>query len=152
VSAHQAWLSLGANIGDPAAQLADAVERLAHHEAISVTARSTVIRTKPWGKLDQPDFANMAVAITTTLSPQDLLAACLAIEAEMGRTRIEVWGPRLIDIDIIAYERLEMTSQRLTIPHPHAHDRDFVLDPLGEIAPDIALWIRARQAPGRGSS
>ena len=140
-----AWLSLGANIGDPAAQLADAITRLNAHQAISVVVQSTVIRTKAWGKTDQPDFANMAATVETDLLPVDLLHACLDIERDMGRVRHEVWGPRLIDIDIIAYERVEMDSTKLILPHRFAHERDFVLDPLREISPETADWIVQRQ-------
>ena len=142
----RAWLSLGANIGDPPAQLAEAIARLDAHEHIAIAARSTIIRTRAWGKTDQPDFANMAAAIDTDLSPIDLLHACLDIERDMGRVRHEVWGPRLIDIDIVAYERLEMDSAKLTLPHRFAHERDFVLVPLREIAPDIADWITGRHS------
>jgi 2-amino-4-hydroxy-6-hydroxymethyldihydropteridine diphosphokinase len=141
----RAWLSLGANIGDPPAQLAEAVQRLGTVTGTTVTAQSAVIRTAPWGKTDQPDFANMAIEIETDLEPEALLDACLTIEHEMGRVREEVWGPRLIDIDIIAYERIRQRSERLTLPHPHAHEREFVLGPLREISPDTAEWIIARQ-------
>ena len=141
-----AWLSLGGNIGDPAAQLADAIRRLDAHDHIRVIAQSSVIRTKAWGKTDQPDFANMAAAVETDLLPIDLLHACLDIERDMGRVRHEVWGPRLIDIDIIAYERLEMDTTKLILPHRFAHERDFVLEPLREISPDTAVWIRSRHA------
>jgi 2-amino-4-hydroxy-6-hydroxymethyldihydropteridine diphosphokinase len=140
----KAWLSLGANIGYPKAQLAEAVQRLDAHPEIAVINRSSVIITKPWGKTDQPDFANMAVAVETSLKPEPLLDACLAVERSMGRERIEVWGPRLIDIDIIAYDRLEMATERLTVPHPYAHERDFVLDPLREIDPATAEWVVER--------
>ncbi|MBB4053709.1 2-amino-4-hydroxy-6-hydroxymethyldihydropteridine diphosphokinase [Devosia subaequoris] len=141
----RAWLSLGANIGDPAAQLVDAIIRLDAHEAISVVAQSSIIRTKAWGKTDQPDFANMAATVETDLLPVDLLHACLDIEREMGRVRHEVWGPRLIDIDIIAYERVEMDSTKLVLPHRFAHQRDFVLVPLREISPETADWVIRRQ-------
>lgn len=137
----RAWLSLGANIGDPQAQLAEAVERLDRHPRITVVNRSNVLTTKPWGKTDQPDFANMAVTVETGLAPEALLDACLEIERTMGRERIEVWGPRLIDIDIIAYERLIQATSRLTLPHKFAHERAFVLDPLREIDPATAEWI-----------
>ncbi|ODT50320.1 2-amino-4-hydroxy-6-hydroxymethyldihydropteridine diphosphokinase [Devosia sp. 63-57] len=140
----KAWLSLGANIGDPSAQLAEAISRLDAHPDITVVAQSQVIRTKAWGKTDQPDFANMAAAVETALEPIDLLHVALDIERDMGRVRHEVWGPRLIDIDIIAYERVEMQTGRLTLPHPFAHQRDFVLVPLREIAPDVAAWIEGR--------
>lgn len=140
----KAWLSLGANIGDPPAQLAEAVRRIAAHQDITVTAQSAVLATKPWGKTDQPDFANMAIAIETSLQPLELLDLVLGIERDMGRVRDEVWGPRLIDIDIIAYDRLEMISPRLTLPHPHAHERSFVLDPLRQIDDSVAAWITSR--------
>lgn len=137
----KAWLSLGANLGDPPAQLADAVDRIDAHPQITVTARSTVLITKPWGKTDQPDFANMAIGVETTLKPMDLLDVLLDIELTMGRVREEVWGPRLIDIDIIAYDRFEIKTARLTLPHPYAHERSFVLDPLREIDEGTARWV-----------
>ena len=135
-----AWLSLGANIGDPPAQLAEALRRIESPD-IHITAQSAVIITKAWGKTDQPDFANMAITVSTDLPPLALLDVLQSIELQMGRRRIEVWGPRLIDIDIVAYDRLTLTAPRLTLPHPHAHERDFVLDPLREIAPDTANWL-----------
>jgi len=141
-----AWLSLGANIGDPRAQLEEAIRRLDAHPHIRVVKQSSVIATKPWGKTDQPDFANMAAEIETDLEPIDLLHVALDTEREMGRVRHEVWGPRVIDIDIIAYQRIEMQTGRLTLPHPHAHVRDFVLVPLREIAPETADWIVASGA------
>lgn len=141
-----AWLSLGANIGDPHAQLVDAIARLDAHSHIRVVAQSTIISTKAWGKTDQPDFANMAATVETDLLPIDLLHACLDIERDMGRVRHEVWGPRLIDIDLIAYERLEMDTTKLILPHRFAHERDFVLEPLREISPETAAWILARRS------
>ena len=140
----KAWLSLGANIGDPVAQLAEAIRLLDAHKQIKVTKQSSVISTKPWGKTDQPDFANMAAKVETDLEPIDLLHVALDTERDMGRVRHEVWGPRVIDIDIIAYERIEMQTGQLTLPHPHAHARDFVLVPLREIAPETAEWIEGR--------
>lgn len=141
----KAWLSLGANIGDPPAQLAEAIRRIQAHPAISVVGQSSVLTTKPWGKTDQPDFANQAVTVETSLEPLELLDVILGIELDMGRVRKEVWGPRLIDIDMIAYERLEMATPRLSLPHPHAHERDFVLVPLGEIAPEVTAWLTSRR-------
>jgi 2-amino-4-hydroxy-6-hydroxymethyldihydropteridine diphosphokinase len=141
-----AWLSLGANIGDPLSQLAEAIRLLDAHEHIRVMVQSRVFRTKAWGKTDQPDFANLAAAVETKLPPIDLLQACLDIERDLGRVRLEVWGPRLIDIDIIAYERVEMDTAKLTLPHRFAHERDFVLRPLREISPATADWIVSRRA------
>lgn len=143
-----AYLGLGANIGDPQAQLCEALEHLEATPGITVTKKSAMIATKPWGKTDQPDFQNMVIEIETGLSPEALLDACLKIEAELGRVRREKWGPRLIDIDIVAYGRQVSKSERLTLPHPFAHERDFVLDPLREIAPDMADWI-VEQASSR---
>lgn len=135
------WLGLGANIGDPATQVREAVRRLDAHPDIAVVAQSSMLITKPWGKTDQPDFSNMVVEVETGLAPLELLDACLDIEREMGRVRDIRWGPRRIDIDVVAYERLELDTERLHVPHRHAHERDFVLDPLREIAPEVADWI-----------
>jgi 2-amino-4-hydroxy-6-hydroxymethyldihydropteridine diphosphokinase len=140
----RAWLGLGANIGDPPAQVREAVQRLDAHPDIAVTAQSSMLITKPWGKTDQPDFSNMVVEVETSLAPSDLLDACLGIERDMGRVRDIRWGPRRIDIDIVAYERLELDTERLHLPHRYAHERDFVLDPLREIAPEVAEWIVSR--------
>jgi 2-amino-4-hydroxy-6-hydroxymethyldihydropteridine diphosphokinase len=145
----KAWLSLGANLGDPPAQLAEAVRRIAAHPKITVIAQSSVLTTKPWGKTDQPDFANMAIGIETTLKPMELLDILLDIELSLGRVRDEVWGPRMIDIDMIAYDQFEIKTARLTLPHPYAHERSFVLDPLGEIAPEVLKWIKECAAKPR---
>jgi len=141
----RAWLSLGANLGDAPANLAEAVRRVGEADGVAVVAQSGMITTKPWGKTDQPDFLNLALEINTALEPLPLLDALQAIEAVMGRQRLEHWGPRLIDIDIVAYERLEMDAARLTLPHRYAHERDFVLDPLREIAPAVAEWLTSRR-------
>ena len=141
----RAWLSLGANLGDAPANLAEAVRRIGEADGVAVVAQSGMITTKPWGKTDQPDFLNLALEINTALEPLPLLDALQAIEAVMGRQRLEHWGPRLIDIDIVAYERLEMDAARLTLPHRYAHERDFVLDPLREIAPAVAEWLTSRR-------
>jgi 2-amino-4-hydroxy-6-hydroxymethyldihydropteridine diphosphokinase len=140
----KAWLSLGANLGEPEAQLAEALRRIDAHKDVHVTQQSKPIATKAWGKTDQPDFANLAAEIETNLKPLELLDILQGIELDMGRVREEVWGPRVIDIDIIAYDRVEILSPRLTLPHPYAHERDFVLTPLNEIAPDVSIWVTSR--------
>ena len=132
-----AWLSLGANIGDPPAQLAEAIRRIQAHPAISVVGQSSVLTTKPWGKTDQPDFANQVVTVETSLEPLELLDVILGIELDMGRVRKEVWGPRLIDIDILLWGNDSIEEPGLSIPHPRLHERRFVLEPLAEIAPNI---------------
>jgi 2-amino-4-hydroxy-6-hydroxymethyldihydropteridine diphosphokinase len=137
----RAVLALGANIGDPATQLEKAIEAISAHPDITLTARSSVIITPPWGVTDQNEFHNAAVLVDTALTPEALLSFCLATEGELGRVRAQKWGPRVIDIDVIAYDRLEMDSDTLTLPHPYAHERDFVLVPVREIAPDVAAWL-----------
>lgn len=137
----KAWLALGANLGDPEAQLEEAVRHLDAHPDISVTKRSTIIISPPWGKKDQNDFHNMVIEVETDLKAITLLLAGLEIENKMGRERKEVWGPRTIDIDMIAFDRYEIKTSKLTLPHPYAHTRDFVLDPLREIAPEVADWV-----------
>lgn len=136
-----AYLGLGANLGTAARNLDSALERLSEHPDITNLTPSNIIITKPWGKTDQPDFHNMVVGVNTSLPPLELLDVCLGIEDELGRVRAEKWGPRLIDIDIIVYNRVVMNTDRLTLPHQFAHERDFVLDPLREIAPTVADWI-----------
>ena len=144
----RAFLALGANIGDPAGQLAEAREAIERLPRTRIVKASTVIRTAAWGVTDQPDFLNQVIALETGLDPQALLAACLGIEAAMGRVRERRWGPRLIDIDVITYDREVIDTPPLIVPHPRAHERAFVLDPLREIAPEVAEWISALAGPG----
>ncbi|WP_332715380.1 2-amino-4-hydroxy-6-hydroxymethyldihydropteridine diphosphokinase [Pelagibacterium mangrovi] len=146
----RAVLALGANMGDPTRQIEQAIEAIADHPQNSLLKQSTVIVTPPWGKTDQAEFHNAAVLIETTLEPLELLDFCLATEAEIGRVRVEKWGPRAIDIDVIAYDDLVLESERLTLPHPYAHERDFVLDPVREIAPEIADWLVNRTSRKSG--
>ena len=142
----RAILALGANMGDPERQLGLAIAKIADHPQVSLLKQSTVIVTPPWGKTDQAEFHNAAVLIETSLEPLDLLDFCLATEAEIGRVRLEKWGPRVIDIDLITYDELVLETERLTLPHPYAHERDFVLTPVQEIAPEVASWLVNRAA------
>ena len=137
----RAWLSLGANLGDAAGQIEQAIAMLDATVGVRVTARSTSIVTPAWGRTHQPDFHNAAIEVETALPPLALLDGCQAVEASLRRERREYWGPRRIDIDIVAYERLVLRALRLTLPHPWAHERAFVLDPLREIAPDVVDWL-----------
>lgn len=131
-------------MGDKKANVRNAIRAIDDHPDIHVTKRSGLSETAPWGKTDQDDFINAAIEINSILGPLDLLESCLMVEQAMGRERGEKWGPRIIDIDIIAYDNVEMKTDRLTLPHPHAHERDFVLNPLREIAPEIADDLVAR--------
>lgn len=134
-----AYLALGSNIGDKAGHLRQAVARIAALPETRVIARSSIYRTPPWGKLDQDWFANAVIAVETGLEPAPLLEACLAIEAAMGRERRERWGPRVIDIDLLIHGTARLESAKLTLPHPAMTERAFVLVPLAEIAPDLAI-------------
>ncbi|MDP4022262.1 2-amino-4-hydroxy-6-hydroxymethyldihydropteridine diphosphokinase [Methylobacterium sp. NEAU 140] len=135
----RAYLGLGSNVGDMAALLDRAVAGLAAVPGIRIRARSADYRTPPWGKTDQPWFLNGAVAIDTDLDPHALLDACLGVERDLGRVREERWGPRLIDIDVLAYEGAAVSDARLVLPHRYVRERAFVLVPLAEIAPDLAI-------------
>ena len=135
----RAYLGLGANLADKQAAIAEAVDRLSASHGLRVLARSKDYRTPPWGKTDQDWFVNGALAIETDLAPHALMDLCLTIEAAMGRERRDRWGPRRIDIDIIAYDHAHVEDARLTLPHRHALERAFVLVPLVEIAPDLVL-------------
>jgi len=130
-------LSLGSNIGDRAANIAEAVRRLNDETGVSVKALSLLYRTAPVGPVAQDDFINGAVRIETTLEAEELMRRCLSIEASMGRDRVNGlrWGPRIIDIDIILYDDLKIESEALTLPHPRFRERAFVLVPLADIAP-----------------
>jgi 2-amino-4-hydroxy-6-hydroxymethyldihydropteridine diphosphokinase len=132
------FLGLGSNEGDRQALLEAAIESLEALADTSVVKVSKVIETEPWGETDQPNFLNAVAEIRTGLEPEDLLAALKGIETDLGRKVSYRWGPRAIDIDIILYGRREVDLPHLTIPHRHARERDFVLTPLREIAPEVA--------------
>jgi 2-amino-4-hydroxy-6-hydroxymethyldihydropteridine diphosphokinase len=144
----EASLGLGGNIGDVAGSFIDALRSL--HDAPGVKLRrvSSIYLTPPWGKLDQPSFLNMAVLVETGLPAPTLLALCLEIEQNMGRRRLERWGPRTLDIDILTYGDATIDEPELQIPHPRITERAFVLAPLAEIAPrlriadqEVAHWL-----------
>ncbi|WP_375466222.1 2-amino-4-hydroxy-6-hydroxymethyldihydropteridine diphosphokinase [uncultured Methylobacterium sp.] len=135
----RAYLGLGSNIGDKTARLAAAVEGLAATPGIRVTARSSDYRTPPWGDTDQDWFLNAALGVETSLTPHDLLDACLTVERRLGRVRERRWGPRVIDIDVLSYADAEVSDARLVLPHRYVRERAFVLVPLAEIAPDLVI-------------
>jgi 2-amino-4-hydroxy-6-hydroxymethyldihydropteridine diphosphokinase len=146
----RAYLGLGGNIGDVRATIAAALDRLARH-GVRVLARSADYRTPPWGNTDQQPFVNACAIVETSLPPHDLLQACLEVERELGRVRQEKWGPRVIDIDVLAvedrapgehYAERMLDTPDLVVPHPYMLERAFVLVPLAEIAPD--LMVRGR--------
>jgi 2-amino-4-hydroxy-6-hydroxymethyldihydropteridine diphosphokinase len=140
-----AYVALGSNLRDPAAQVRAGFEALAMLPDSRVAAVSSLYLTAPVGHLDQPDFVNAVALIETALAPRALLEELLAIERQFGRVRGVPNGPRTLDLDILLYGDESHEDEALTIPHPRMHERAFVLAPLAEIAPDVMI-------PGRGSA
>lgn len=139
-----ALLALGSNLGDRRKLVDEAVARLGRRPGIRLTARSAYFKTEPVGPVDQEWFLNIAVALAMELTPEALLAECHAIEETLGRNRAaEIrWGPRFIDIDLIAFGEVTRSGPGLNLPHPRFAERGFVLIPLAEIAPDFRIGGR----------
>jgi 2-amino-4-hydroxy-6-hydroxymethyldihydropteridine diphosphokinase len=137
-SAAEVFLALGGNIGDVRATFERAIAMLCDNDAVRLLARSSDYRTPPWGMADQPAFINAVILASTRLPPRAVLARAQDVERALGRNRAKEqrWGPRPIDIDILAYNDLTMREVDLTLPHPHMFERAFVLLPLAEIASD----------------
>jgi 2-amino-4-hydroxy-6-hydroxymethyldihydropteridine diphosphokinase len=138
----EAALGFGGNLGDPVAAFAGALRALDAHPEVAVLRLSSVWRTAPWGKLDQPEFLNMAALVETTLSARALLALVLDLERKAGRERVERWGPRTLDIDILSYGDEEIDEPGLQLPHPRIAERAFVLAPLAEVMPGMMVGGR----------
>src|SRR5215470_14471614 len=148
----EALLALGGNVGDVRAALDRAVALMCDGEAVRLVARSSDYRTPPWGVTDQPAFINLCIAVTTDLAPRDLLARAHEVERAFGRDRAreQRWGPRPVDIDILAYDDIALTADDLILPHPRLFERAFVLVPLAEIAADRTIaGVRVRDALAR---
>lgn len=140
-----AYIGLGSNLADPAAQVEAGLVALARLPATRLVARSGRYRSAPWGRVDQPEFVNAVTHLHTALAPRELLDSLLAIERAAGRARDGTrWGPRVLDLDILVYGDRILNESGLHVPHPHLHERAFVLAPLAEIAPDLDI-------PGHGS-
>ena len=137
-SSAEAVLALGGNLGDVRATFERAIAMLCVDDAMRLIARSSDYRTPPWGVTDQPAFINAVIIAATSLTPQALLARAQDVEVALGRDRAneQRWGPRPIDIDILAYDDLTLHQPDLTLPHPHLFERAFVLLPLAEIGAD----------------
>jgi len=133
------YIGLGSNLGDRAGNLRKALRALAETEGITLMECSSVYETEPVGVTDQPRFLNMVTRICCELSPHELLAQCQRIEQLLHRTPTKRWGPRTIDLDILLFGDISVSSDELTIPHPRMHERQFVLVPLAEIAADVVL-------------
>jgi 2-amino-4-hydroxy-6-hydroxymethyldihydropteridine diphosphokinase len=132
---HIVYLGLGTNLGDRSANLKAARGGLP--PAIHVVAISPIYETKPWGFTDQSDFLNQVLKGETVLEPEALLVYLKSMEIKLGRTLSVHYGPRLIDVDILFYDQLTLKTPDLTLPHPHLHERAFVLVPLADLAPDL---------------
>ena len=141
----RAAIALGSNLEDPEAQVRRALDEIAGLPQTELMARSSLHRTVPVGYLDQPDFVNACALIETQLAPRALLAELLAIERRHGRVRALPDGPRTLDLDIVLYGDRVIAEPGLTVPHPRAHERAFVLAPLLEVWPDAII-------PGKGSA
>ena len=138
----KAVISLGANIGDPKAQMDLAVAML--REATEVISVSKYFSTKPVSDIEQPDYLNAICIAESDLPALDLLAVLHGIEKTLGRERLEKWGPRTIDLDLIQYGSLLSAADELTLPHPRAHERRFVLEPWISIDPEAILLTHGK--------
>ena len=132
-----AYIGIGSNLGDRRAYCEDSVRQIGQFNATSLIAVSSLYETAPMEQTDQRWFFNCVAAVRTELSPMDLLRACQQTEQALGRTRTVRYGPRTIDLDILFYGNRSYQESALVIPHPRAHERRFVLEPLTEIAPDL---------------
>jgi len=133
----KAALGLGANLGDRAATLQGAVDALASET--TVVAVSAIFETAPVGGPPQPDFYNAVVIVETALSAVEVLDLAHRIEEAAGRVRLEHWGPRTLDVDVLAYDAMRSDDPQLTLPHPRAHERAFVLLPWLDADPDAYI-------------
>lgn len=138
------YIGLGSNLADPRTQVENGLRVLAALADSHLRRRSWLYRTAPWGRADQPEFVNAVAHLETTLTPRELLNRLLAVERAAGRVRDDtLWGPRVLDLDILVFGEIELDEPGLRLPHPHLHERAFALAPLAEIAPDLVI-------PGRG--
>ena len=143
-----AIIALGGNVGDVRATFKKAIAEICRVAQAGLLARSSDYSTPPWGDMQQAQFVNACIEIQTTLAPLSLLSVLLTIERTFGRDRSRErrWGPRTLDLDLIAYDDISMVQPELTLPHPRLFDRAFVLVPLAEIAPDRLIAGRRVKA------
>nr|WGD98204.1 2-amino-4-hydroxy-6-hydroxymethyldihydropteridine diphosphokinase [Bacillus safensis] len=132
-----AYIALGSNIGKKETYLKEAVKKLHEHPEVQVELISSIYETAPVGYENQDDFLNMVVKVITSLRPEELLSLTQKIEQELGRTREVRWGPRTADLDILLYNRENIETEQLVVPHPRMYERLFVLVPMSEICPEI---------------
>jgi 2-amino-4-hydroxy-6-hydroxymethyldihydropteridine diphosphokinase len=132
----EAYLLLGSNLGDSRKYISDAIESISNQVG-EIIGISSLYQTASWGNTDQPDFLNQVVKLKTKLLPQQLLKNILVIEENFGRERIEKWGSRTIDIDLLFYGNEIIRDENLVVPHPYLHLRRFTLMPLVELSPEL---------------
>jgi 2-amino-4-hydroxy-6-hydroxymethyldihydropteridine diphosphokinase len=146
----RAYLGIGSNLGDRLAYLQLAVDELGRRPGVDLVAVSRVYETAPVGGPPQDPYFNAVVAIDTSMEPIELLHECRRIEERAGRVRVEHWGPRTLDVDILLLDDCRVDLPDLTLPHPRMRERGFVLAPLRDVAPDLvdadAAWEGVREA------
>lgn len=135
--AEKVYIGIGSNIGDRASNCERAIEAISKGPGTVVIKKSSFYETEPWGIIEQRAFINAVVLVETEMGPEEFLAFLKSIEKEMGRVKMEHWGPRVIDLDILFYGGFVIEKGGIRIPHPYLHERAFVLVPLAEIAPDL---------------
>lgn len=140
----RAWVGLGSNQDQPLTQIEEALRALAAIPHTTLRQRSRLYRTPPWGRLDQPDFINAVAELDTCLDASTLLDALRRIEHAAGRERLERWGPRSLDLDLLLHGDTRIDTAQLQLPHPRMHERAFVLVPLAELAPDLRIEPHGR--------
>ena len=145
----RAAIALGSNLDHPEAHVTRGFDDIAALPGTTLLARSSLYRTKPVGYADQPDFVNACALVETSLAPHALLDGLLAIEQAHGRKRGIPNGPRTLDLDIVLYGDRVIDEPELTIPHPRAHERDFVLKPLREVWPDAVIPVKTGIQPSK---
>jgi len=143
---HFAVIALGSNLAEPVRQVRAALSALEAHPQIQIEKTSSLYVTAPVGYDDQPDFVNAVCSVRTSLDGVSLLAVLNRIEADFGRERTFRNAPRILDLDIIDFDGISSDDPHLTLPHPRAHERSFVMKPLAEILPDFVLGGHGRAA------
>ncbi|TCK01912.1 2-amino-4-hydroxy-6-hydroxymethyldihydropteridine diphosphokinase [Volucribacter psittacicida] len=136
---NQVYIALGSNLAQPIQQLNQALQAIAHLPNTQLNRVSSFYQSKPLGPQDQPDYVNAVACIITDFAPFELLEQLQKIEQQQGRIRLRRWGERTLDLDILLYDDLVLQTERLTIPHYDMQNREFVIIPLIEIAPDLIL-------------
>lgn len=141
----ESFIGLGSNLNDPTHQISRAIQRVSDIEKLTLMQQSSLYKSAPMGPQDQDPYVNAVIRVNTRLSPLALLGSLAAIEEEFGRDRsVGHWGPRVIDLDILLYAQQEIRLRRLIVPHPGLTEREFVVYPLLEIAPNLTLPGGAR--------